>query len=191
MMKTIIRLVIVLGLTSMVAAAALAEVYTYTQPRIARHRQEALERAIFTVLPGVTSYRDTAVAGRTIYAGYRDGALAGYAVPAAGGGFQGTIGLMCGLSAHADTMVGLTVLESVETPGLGDKITKGPFIRQFAGLNVAGDASYVKNRRPNTPLAPGQIDAITGATISSAAVTRIINGVLADIRPALTAEEVR
>ncbi len=178
-MKTLVRLVAVLGLTAAVSAIALAKAYAWAAPQIERHRQAALEAAIYSVLPDVDTYRDTLVDGRPVFAGYRGSDLAGYAVPASGNGFQGKIGLMFGLTPGKDATTGLTVLETVETPGLGDKITLAPFLDQFAGLGLAEGVSYVKNRPPDRPLEVGQIDAITGATISSAAVVSIINAAIA------------
>ena len=75
------------------------------------------------------------------------------------------------------------MLESKETPGLGDKIFKDlEFVQQFFD-------------RPQTPLTaikagtgkglPGEIDAITGATISSKVVVSIINNGVAEWRPLL------
>jgi len=189
-MKTLIRLIVVLVVTAAVSAAALARVYAYAQPKIEQHKRDALEAAIFEVLPGTKSYEEVVLNGKLAYAGYESeepeaGRRTGYAVATEGSGFQGVIGLMFGITPEGTELTGLTILESVETPGLGDNIKKEPFRGQFAGLSSLGELSYAKNRPPSQPLERGQIDAITGATISSAAVVRIVNMALETIRPAL------
>lgn len=192
MMKTTFRLVIVLVATSVAAAYALAEVANWAEPRIAAHRQEAIERAVFKVVPSpageTPAYTDTLLAGRKVYVVRAGGTLIGWAIPTVGGGFQGNIGIMFGLTPDGAAMTGLVVIESVETPGLGARITEAHFSEQFAGLDVTGKITYVKNRSPEKPRAPGQIDAITGATISSTAVVRIVNETLAAVRPAIAEE---
>ena len=67
----------------------------------------------------------------------------------------------------------MEVLESRETPGLGDKIYKdAEFVRAFSALSIEPEIMAVKK---GTSSMPNEIDAITGATISSKAVVRIIN----------------
>jgi electron transport complex protein RnfG len=67
----------------------------------------------------------------------------------------------------------MEVLESRETPGLGDKIYKDAvFVAGFSALSVEPEIFAVKK---GTKSLPNEIDAITGATISSKAVVRIIN----------------
>jgi electron transport complex protein RnfG len=66
----------------------------------------------------------------------------------------------------------MQVLESRETPGLGDRIYKDQaFVDQFRDLAVEPAVVLVKE----APTAPNQVDAITGATISSTAVVKIVN----------------
>ena len=70
-------------------------------------------------------------------------------------------------------MVGMEVLESRETPGLGDKIYKDlVFVGAFADLPIEPIIEVVKKGRK---VSDNQVDAITGATISSRAVVSIIN----------------
>ena len=67
----------------------------------------------------------------------------------------------------------MEVLESRETPGLGDKIYKdAEFVGGFSALSVEPEIVAVKK---GTKSQPNEIDAITGATISSKAIVRIIN----------------
>ena len=109
-----------------------------------------------------------------IYGGYDEqGEFLGYAVPAAGPGFQDTIGILYGYKPGEQIVVGMEVLESRETPGLGDKIYKdAEWVAGFSALSVEPEIVAVKK---GTSSQPNEIDAITGATISSKAVVRIIN----------------
>jgi electron transport complex protein RnfG len=173
-------------------------VFTFqaTLPVITRNKAEALERAIFNVLPGAATRASFQVtdAGELVpfegeprdellvYAGYDDqGRLVGIAMEAQGQGFQDTIRLIYGYSPDKQHVIGMAVLESKETPGLGDKIIKDEdFLANFEALDVTltEDGAALEN-----PIAavkagqkehPWQIDGITGATISSKAVADII-----------------
>jgi electron transport complex protein RnfG len=109
-----------------------------------------------------------------IYGGYGEqGDFVGYAMPAAGPGFQDTIAILYGYQPGEKIVVGMEVLESRETPGLGDKIYKDAvFVGGFSALSVEPEIFAVKK---GTKSRPNEIDTITGATISSKAVVRIIN----------------
>lgn len=98
--------------------------------------------------------------------------LLGYVVQGSGGGYADRIVALIGLSDDLTTITGVSVIQQMETPGLGDKIT-GPWAKQFAGKSVEPELEVVKN---DTATPDNQrIDAISGATISSRAVTTIVN----------------
>ena len=102
----------------------------------------------------------------------------GIAFKADGGGFQGNIGLMVGLETSYLKLRAIEVLEQLETPGLGDRIREEAFKDQFKGLEVKPRVEYIKYRKPEKP---NQIQAITGATISSEAVVKNINNAIAKV----------
>ncbi|MDM8563639.1 FMN-binding protein [Candidatus Marithioploca araucensis] len=110
----------------------------------------------------------------TLYGGYNNqGNLIGYAIPAEGPGFQDTIRILYGYKVEQRQVVGMEVLESRETPGLGDKIYKdADFQENFVALEVEPTIVLVKKGAKS---APNEVDAITGATISSKAIVKIIN----------------
>ena len=175
-------------------------VYETTKPVIERNRQAALEVAILRVLPGAEASRafrlddesrfvpraaGEAVGnddGRQVYAAYdAAGALVGVAVEAAGMGYQDTIDVLWGYAPQTQTLVGLAVLNSRETPGLGDKIEKDPaFLENFERLDVSLDDTGAALRHPVVAVKHGaksedwEVDGITGATISSVAIADII-----------------
>jgi electron transport complex protein RnfG len=97
----------------------------------------------------------------------------GYAIPADGSGFMDTIKLIYGFDPTRRVIVGMAVLDSRETPGLGDKIiTDSEFHENFVALVVEPEIDAVKKGKKT---AENQVDCITGATISSEAVVSILN----------------
>jgi electron transport complex protein RnfG len=184
-----LRMMATLGLAGMCSGLALVGIFLVTLPRIERNRAEALEAAIFEVLRGASArvafvLREGVLARfespggnlpkeEAIYAGYDpEGRLLGYAIPAEGSGFQDTIKLIYGYDPDRRRVVGMQVLESRETPGLGDKIMKDEaFLDCFRDLAISPDVVATKKGRARD----NEVDAISGATISSVAVVRIIN----------------
>ncbi len=100
------------------------------------------------------------------------GSVVGIALPVQGNGYQGVIKIMVGLTPDLDSITGIKVLEQVETPGLGGRIGEVSFQDQFKGIRTEPAVEYVKNQAPENN---NQIQAITGATISSRSVVKIIN----------------
>lgn len=105
------------------------------------------------------------------------GERAGWVVKAKGQGYADKIELLLGLGPEAGEIRGLFVLEQKETPGLGNKITFPEWRSQFEGKSTSDFLTAVKGGASG----PAQIDAITGATISSRAVTSIVNTAIADL----------
>ena len=180
------KMIIVLTAVGILSGGTLAKVYKLAAPRIEQQRLKMLKEAIFTVLPEAKDYRTEEKNGVVIYKGLDgEGNPVGIAFEVEGPGFQGKIKLMVGLDIPMERLLGMEVLDSLETPGLGGKITDSEFKDQFKGLTVRPKITYVKNRNPATPKKPGEIDAITGATISSAAVVDMINKKIAKVSKAL------
>jgi electron transport complex protein RnfG len=185
----------------------IVSVYQATRPRIERLREEALQRAILEVVPGAATSRTFvegadgsfspappgARGGRRLHAAYAaNGALAGVALEAAGMGYQDTIRLIWGFSPEAQTAVGLKVLESKETPGLGDKILFDPaFLENFRALDLALDGETLVHApvavKHGEKREAWQVDGITGATISSKAIAKIVGESAADWAPRVRA----
>jgi electron transport complex protein RnfG len=171
--------------------------FQVTQPIIERNKAEALQEAIFHVLPNTSTSRTyrldksgdfkllegKAHGEQLVYAGYDDREeLVGLAVEAQGMGYQDVIGVIYGYSFAEEAIIGIQVLESKETPGLGDKIeTDSAFLENFEALDVSlrDDLSELAN--PIVPVKhgekthPWEVDGITGATISSVAIAKILN----------------
>jgi electron transport complex protein RnfG len=181
----------------LVCGLLIVSVYELTRPVIERNKAEALQRAIFQVLPEATSSATfhltaderfelldgEAVGKLLVYAGYDDRRrLVGLAIEAEGMGYQDVIRVIYGYSFTADALVGIRVLESKETPGLGDKIETDPqFLANFERLDVSLTEDLTTIANPIEPVKhgkkeqPWQVDGITGATISSVAIANILS----------------
>ena len=153
-------------------SAALAGADYGLRDRIAGNSRQRLEKAVIEVVPGGTVSEPVEVSGVQMYRVKDDsGAFCGWATQAEGRGFQDRIRLMVGLSNDGGRVTGLTVLESNETPGLGDRIQQLEFRNQFVGKST--EHPFTRSRPSVSADAP--VDAITGATISSDAVIDAIN----------------
>ena len=182
-----LRLIMTLAIAGLISGIAIIGIYETTLPTITANKARELQAAVFKVLPGVSQMQqvvfrdgqlivadDKGADEQAIYGGYdQQGMFIGWAIPAAGPGFQDTIGLLYGYAPSAREVRGMEILESRETPGLGDKIYKDmAFVGNFTELSIDPTIVVVKK---NTRSQPNEVDAITGATISSKAVVRIIN----------------
>jgi len=194
------RLVATLAVAGILAGVLIALVNQHTKPIIDEYRAEQLRLAVYEVLPGIARYGtyylvDDALSPtlpqgakesefKRVYVGYDEGGqVKGVAVSRGESGFQDVVMVIFGFDPATGKLTGMKVLESKETPGLGDKIFKDQaFVDQF----FAG---------PQTPLVgvkagsgkgrPNEIDTITGATISSKVVISIINNALEEWMPLL------
>jgi electron transport complex protein RnfG len=170
-------------------------VYQWTLPAIEENQRVATEQAVLQVVPGAVSQRDFRLgpdgavpadqggAGELIYAAYDEGGgLKGIALQAAATGYQDVIRLLYGYDPGCECIRGIKVLKMTETPGLGDKIiTDKEFLKNFEALDAEVNPSGDGLRNPivtvkhGSKRSPWEIDAISGATISSKAVGRALN----------------
>jgi len=186
-----VKLIITLGLAGFLSGLILVGVYLFTKPIIAENKARALKEAIFKVLPGTTDFvtlynqngtlveianeaNSESDQSENIYLGFdQQNALIGFAIPGSEPGFQDIIGALYGYEAKGQTIIGFEVLESKETPGLGDKIFKDPdFQTNFTALQVEPEINVVKKGKKEND---NEVEAITGATISSRAIVRLLN----------------
>ena len=190
------RLLALMTSAGAIAGALIATVYQLTLPRIERHKSEVERAAVLEVLKAPASFDTlylvngglvkTLPAGteakghEKVYLG-RDasGKRVGFAVSGTENGFQDPITVMFGYDAATRTVIAMKVISNKETPGLGDKIVKDTtFVNEFAA--AAAPLAGVKR---GTGTTPNDVEMITGATISSRAVIRIINEAIARWQP--------
>lgn len=194
------RLIATLGGAGALAGMLIVLVFRWTAPTIAANKAAVLRAAVREVLQEPARFDtlflvddvlvETPPAGtdpRTleqVYPGYReDGTLVGYAIPAGKPGFQDMVRLIFGYDPSTGGLLGMKVLESRETPGLGDKIEKDTtFVGQFR--RAVAPLVGVKARKGSG--VPEEVDLITGATISSRTVVEAINAAVTRWEPLLT-----
>lgn len=192
------RLVATLAVAGALAGLLIVLVNQHTKPIIDEYKAEQLKLAVYEVLPGSERYHtfylvNDALAPnlpegvkeseyKRVYVGYdTSDRMTGVAISRGESGFQDVVMVIFGFDPDTGKLSGMKVLDSKETPGLGDKIFKDmAFVEQF----FAG---------PQTPLVavkagagkgePNEIDTITGATISSKVVIDIINHGLEEWMP--------
>lgn len=199
------RMVLVMGLVGLIASVILVSTFRITAPYIEANRAAALEQAVFDVLDGAVSrsvfevtadgaleeVAEPSRGSRPLYAGYDStGALVGVAFEGSGQGFQDVLSILIGYKPDCQCVIGMKVLESKETPGLGDKIEKDPAFRSnLSELDVRlaedqnGLAHPVEFVKKGQKADAWQVEGITGATISSRAVVRIIDASAAELIP--------
>lgn len=178
--------------------AALAGIQLTLAPKIEANKlNETLEKVPELVLGAETAQkfkagnqqmeieRQLLEAGEKTYSVFRagiDGRARGWVVKASGQGYADKIELLVGVDADVNTITGLFILDQKETPGLGNKIMESVWRNQFISKATDQKLMAVKTKAS----APNEINAITGATISSKAVCDIINQSLENLRPPLT-----
>jgi electron transport complex protein RnfG len=191
---------VTLALAGALAGLLLVFVDQATAGRIAAYKAEQLKLAVRRVLKQPDHY-DTlylvdgkltteapadGASADAIYAGYdAEGNRVGFAMVNREAGFQDFIKVIFGYDARSNQLLGMEVLESKETPGLGDKIfLDDRFVDQFDGVEsplepVKKGEATEENRK--------DVETITGATISSKAVVQIINNALERWKPHIEA----
>ncbi|MDF1536654.1 MAG: RnfABCDGE type electron transport complex subunit G [bacterium] len=171
-MTSTARLILVLAGICCVAGLCLAGVYEITKEPIAYQKKLDIIRSLEAVLPGLEMDPDTFFLDMTREDGtnvrvYRargeDGQVVGAAFQVvAPDGYSGGIFIMMGLTPDA-RLGGIEILSHAETPGLGALIEKEEWKGIFRGLSL--ETANFKVKKDG-----GDIDQITGATISPRAV---------------------
>lgn len=175
---------------ALVAGGALALVNIQTKPLIEENRRLAEEKARATVLPDMATYEEKNAGEFSYWVGYKDDAkntIGGYIFQVAGVGYSSTIEAMVGIDEEG-FITGVRVLSQQETPGLGARLEEVKygesepwFTRQYEDMSVTDEITVDKDG--------GSIDSITGATISSRALTNAVNKGLREIAAAAGLEE--
>lgn len=183
----VLRLALTLLLITSCMAAALAGVNALTKDRIAAITKEKTDKAIQEVLPdtgfvftdSMENYQDALKTDivKTLYTAYNEapsctelgGHVIGYAVEVVPSGFDGEITMIVGYDTQYN-ITGISIISHTETAGLGavaaaNNASGEAFRNQFVGKS--GELAVTKDG--------GEVDAITGATITSRAVVEGVN----------------
>jgi electron transport complex protein RnfG len=204
MTRTILIPAFVLTVATFIAALSLSHIREVTQPRIEKQQREKQQRALSTVLPGfeVKEKITADIDGKefTYWPAEKDGSK-GYAFISSEPGYSGDIRVMVGVNERGKVL-GISILQQTETPGLGARCTevastttffgklfgKGGdeepgrpwFQKQFSGLDLTEDVSIVQKgdwdpSMREELLEENAISSITGATITAKAVIDAID----------------
>ena len=185
---------LVLIIITLVAGLCLGGIYELTKEPIAHQKELAITESCKAVFPDEEGFTPVAsfvlsdaVISETLAAELKqngitvgniytaltaDGSLAGYAIEVTSAeGYGGDIHIMCGISADG-TLRGISILEIGETAGLGMR-AESVIVPQIHNLNVA-EITYTKTGKTSED----EIDAISGATITTKAFVNMINAAL-------------
>ena len=188
MKNQMVKFGLILALICFTATLVLAVTYQVTKPKIDEELRMEEEAALEIILPEADSFNAKSVEGIEYFDALKGRSLIGYCIRVTGTGYNGFMRIVVGIDT-AGVIKGVEVLEHHETPGLGakiDEIRPGEkdawFLRQFVGKS----ARTIAIKR--------DIDAITGATISSKAVVDAVNKAVNDffskVNPALSMNSV-
>jgi Na+-translocating ferredoxin:NAD+ oxidoreductase subunit G len=174
--STFVSLVITLSVVTLVASVSLGFVYQWTKAPIAEAQLKKQLKAIEYVMPGydnnpvLEKYKVATPDGKDsleFYPAKAKGELMGVAIKSKSPkGYSGDIWLMVGLNMKGEIR-NVFVVAHQETPGLGSKMTASSFVKQFLGKNPG--VANLKVKKDG-----GEIDAISGATISSRAYSEAV-----------------
>ncbi len=150
-------------------AAALAGANLLTEEKIVEQQALKAEQSRKVVLPGADSFEE----GEGCYLGKSGSDTVGYVFETEGKGYGGTVRVMTGIDREG-TITGIVILEHGETPGLGANAEKEAFRSQFQKKAPENGLQVVKFQTPGE----GEVEALTGATITTKAVTNAVNAAI-------------
>lgn len=197
-----------LGLISALCGLIIVGAYQGTLDAVAANKRIALERSVFKVMPAaksiaefvatpdgkVAEWNGNSPAGaQRFFAAYgADGKLLGVAVEGSAKGYADSVRIMFGYDPEGQHITGIGVVAMRETPGIGDKIiTDAAFLANFEALDaklnadLSALANEIRTVKHGTKKDAWQIDAISGATITSRAVGKAINDAAQTLLPKL------
>ena len=147
-------------LVVLISVTLLAFTQSFTSKQLAAQEHQQVVEKLGAMFPDMSDY--DFIDG--LYILYASQTKIGYAFMATGNGYGGDISILVALD-DAEAVKGIVILSQQETPGIGARITGDEFTGQFAGMDI-DDINLRQNG--------GQIDGITGATISSTAVVNAV-----------------
>lgn len=181
----------VLAVFCLVSAIALAWVYGITLKPIAEGEKKAVQESLKIVLPEAEEfaeatmndaqkakytelYKDLAASENfAYYQGKKGGKIVGVVYSVFPKGYAGTLKMKVGIDSLGK-VAGVKIIDQKETPGLGSRITDD----NFQGTGKPFTAQYLGKSAKDPLVVKKDIQAITGATISSRGVTQGIKDAL-------------
>ena len=181
-MRDVIKLGIILLIITSVAAVVLGLANELTKDKIAMVEAEISEAARRDVLSMANTFEPVdeeifqdIIRGNNsileVYEGYSDeNTLVGYAIKTSTPGYSGNVEVITGISLEGK-ITGIKVVSHQETPGLGANATKPAYQNQYTNKPTDQQIEVVKG----VPSKENEIQALSGATVSSNAVTDGVN----------------
>ena len=170
--KDILQPALALFVFCLIVTALLAGTNLLTKDKIAEQERLAEETSRMTVSPGAESF--SASEDGTYYLAEAGGETIGYVFTTTANSYGGQIKVMTGISTDG-TVTGVSILSISDTPGLGMNAQNDSFRDQYKKAAPAGGFTVIKNGTPDDT----EISAMTGATITSTAVTDAVNAAVA------------
>lgn len=174
-----LKLGLVLFIITAIAGLCLGGVYQITKEPIAQQKIKKNNEAMIAVLPDAENFavKEIELPEGTLVTEVNEGKkgdeVQGYAIKLTNDGYGGKIGIMVGISKDG-VIQGMTVLSHTETPGLGANATKDEFKDQFKEKSTETALEVVKTEAS----ADNQVQALTGATITTNYVTEAVNSAM-------------
>jgi electron transport complex protein RnfG len=173
-MNQLVRFGLILGAICLIATLVLAVTYEVTRPKIEAELKREEEAALKEIIADADSFEAKSAGGIDYFEAKKGDSIVGYCIKTTANGYNGFLRMIVGITPDG-IIKGVRVLEHQETPGLGARINevrpgeKEPwFLKQFVG------------KPGRTVTAKKDVDAITGATISSKAVSDAVNKSVAE-----------
>lgn len=176
-------------------ASALSSLYTFTADQVKLNQQEQIARATLTAIgepigdQPVEQYRKIFNAAPGEVHGVTEISLNGQQILVTqfiGSGLWDHISGIMAVTKDLQRIVGLTIIEQKETPGLGGRIEEPFFQEQFTGEKIGQKISMIQATEAggDTNKENSAFDSISGATLTSRAFEVIVNDTLQALREA-------
>lgn len=184
-MRDIIKPALTLFVVCLVVSLSLAFTYSATKGKIEEITRLDAEKAKKAVLTDIDAFYEIEGSSelikskpefepvKEIYAGKKGNAVAGYVFKTVTKGYGGAIEVIVGVDIHGK-VTGIKMGSNNETPGLGSKASEGPFKSQLVNIMPKEKLQVVKAKKTKVE----EIEAISGATITSKAVVEAVQASL-------------
>jgi electron transport complex protein RnfG len=175
MWDSIVKPTLVLFVVCLVISGSLAFVNDMTKDTIEENTRAEQEGFRCQVLQEADKFEPvdqkwTAEEVKNVYAAFNGDKPVGFVMDIEAKGYGGTIGMTVGINTDGE-VTGVIIGLNNETPGLGSKVTEPDFLNQFIGIGIKdileNGLEVVKQNKKQT----NEIQAVSGATISSRGVT--------------------
>ena len=192
------QMIRLLGAVSLLCGLLIVGTERSTVARIRSNQETILRESVARLLPGIEKQiiytiqpngelaiaASSEAAGPRFFAGYdASGKFLGIVIEASERGYADVISALYSYSPETQSITGFQVIDMKETPGLGNKISSDPgFLENFKNLDATHPITAVKHGAKKNAW---EIDAISGATISSRAVGRMLQKSIQEIAPVI------